>query len=174
MFGRPKLEGGGLIDFDGGRSITPEQARALGLHASVEEVKKAVFGMKRFGSPGLQAIFYQKYWDVVSGEITGMVNNALETGKVPGGMLHAFIILIPKRDCPETTGDFRPITLLNVAFKIISKVLVNRFRPIMNKIIDPYQNSFLLGRSTLDNVILTQEIMHGMNKKKGEERVFDD
>lgn len=69
-------------------------------------------------------------------------------------------------------ANFRPITLLNVAFKVILKVLVNRMRPIMCKLIGPRHNSFLLGRSTLDNVILTHEIIHNVNKRKGRKGIM--
>lgn len=136
----------------------------------MEEVRKAVFGMKKFGSPGpdgIQVIFYQKYWKVVGPSLTILVNRAISSGRIPYSLLTAFLTLIPKKDMPENAADFRPITLLNVAFKIILKVLVNRMRPIMKKIIGPHHNSFLPGRSTLDNVILTQEVVHGMNHKRG-------
>lgn len=153
-----------------GNMLNGVQATRLTRMASLEEVKRAVSGMKRFGSPGpdgIQAAFYQHFWEEVGPKLTGFVNNALTFSRVPTGMLEAFITLIPKKDCPEDASDFRPITLLNVAFKVVSKVLVNRLRPIMNKLIGPFQNSFLPGRSTLDNVILAQEIMHSMNMKKG-------
>ncbi|XP_019164608.1 PREDICTED: uncharacterized protein LOC109160818 [Ipomoea nil] len=137
--------------------------------ATSEEVKKAVFGMKRFGSPGpdgIPAAFYQNFWEEIGAAITILVNRAFYTGSVPLSILQAFVTLIPKKEVPETAADFRPITLLNVGFKVISKVLVNRLRPIMCRIIGPHQNSFLPGRSTLDNVILTQEVIHTMNKRK--------
>lgn len=53
-----------------------------------------------------------------------LVNSTLRTGKVHPKILGAFISLIPKKDNPEYTGDFRSITLLNVIFKIISEVIV--------------------------------------------------
>lgn len=87
-------------------------------------------------------------------------------GKTPNNLLSAFVRLIPK-ERPETASDFKPIALLNVSFKVIFKVLVNRLRPIMQIIIGQTQNSFLPGRSTLDNIILTQEVVHYMNRKKG-------
>lgn len=52
------------------------------------------------------------------------------------------------------------------------KVIVDRLRPIMKHLISPHQNSFLPGRSTLDNIILTQEVMHGINKRKGKKGVM--
>ncbi|XP_019155168.1 PREDICTED: uncharacterized protein LOC109152041 [Ipomoea nil] len=143
-----------MVPVTGTQKISPIEARSLLKVASSEEVRKAVFGMKKFGSPGPDGIptaFYQKFWEHIGSPVTIM----------------AFITLIPKKEVPETAADFRPITLLNVAFKIISKVLVNRPRPIMCRIIGPYQNSFLPGRSTMDNIILTQEVIHTMNMKKG-------
>ncbi|XP_019198971.1 PREDICTED: uncharacterized protein LOC109192724 [Ipomoea nil] len=139
-----------LAQVDSSQRISNLQALSLTHSASMEEVRKAVFGMKRFG-PAL----------------TTMVNQALASSTVQNSLLTAYVTLIPKKEAPESAADFRPITLLNVAFKVISKVLVNRLRPIMCKLIGPHQNSFLPGRSTLDNIILTQEIVHVMNKKKG-------
>ncbi|XP_031130731.1 uncharacterized protein LOC116032362 [Ipomoea triloba] len=166
----PREEVGTLVPIDTSRKISFAQANKLCGRVPIEEVKKAVFGMKKYGSPGpdgIPAIFYQHFWGEVGPTLTNMVNLALETSTVDKSLLRAYMTLIPKKDTPETAADFRPITLLNVAFKVISKVLVNRMRPIMCKLIGPHQNSFLPGRSTLDNVILTQEIIHNMHKKKG-------
>ncbi|XP_019181390.1 PREDICTED: uncharacterized protein LOC109176414 [Ipomoea nil] len=153
-----------------GYSLNPTEADCLTRTADTQEVRKAVFGMKRMGNPGpdgIQAAFYQDFWDIVSNPITDLVNQALTTGRVPVGILESFVTLIPKKDNTESAADFRPITLLNVVFKIITKVVVNRLRPLMDKLVGPHQNSFLPGRSTLDNIVLTQEIMHSMRNKKG-------
>lgn len=99
--------------------------------------------------------------------LTGLVNSTFSTGRFPTGLLEALITLIPKKDRLELASDFRPITLLNVVFKVITKVLVNKMHPIMSKLIRSFKNSFLPGRSMLDNVILAQEVMHCMNRKKG-------
>ncbi|XP_031126953.1 uncharacterized protein LOC116029190 [Ipomoea triloba] len=166
----PREDGGNLAQIEPNRKITTEQANRLCGRVTIDEVKKAVFGMKKYGSPGpdgIPVIFYQHFWEEVGTVLTDMVNQALETGMVHKSLLQACMTLIPKKDTPETAADFRPITLLNVAFKVISKVLVNRMRPIMCKLIRPHQNSFLPGRSTLDNVILTQEIIHNMHKRNG-------
>ncbi|XP_031101801.1 uncharacterized protein LOC116005700 [Ipomoea triloba] len=151
-------------------TISSTQAGGLCRQVSLEEVRKAVFGMKKYGSPGpdgIPAIFYQHFWSEVGPSLTRMVNQALVSGTIETSLLKAFMTLIPKKEVPETAADFRPITLLNVAFKAISKVLVNRLRPIMCKLIGPHQNSCLPGRSTMDNVILTQEVIHTMSSKKG-------
>ncbi|XP_019158195.1 PREDICTED: uncharacterized protein LOC109154910 [Ipomoea nil] len=170
LFCRVNQDGLNTPDTHSGPRISREEAESLIKPADSHEVKKAVFGMKRMGSPGpddIQAAFYQDYWDEVGNSITMFVNEALATGKVPISFLESFITLIPKKTNPESAADFRPITLLNVIFKIVSKVLVNRMRPIMINLVGPHQNSFLPGRSTMDNIVLTQEVMHSINQKKG-------
>ncbi|XP_019150780.1 PREDICTED: uncharacterized protein LOC109147628 [Ipomoea nil] len=144
--------------------------QVLNRTATLDEVKRAVFDMRKFGSPGpdgIHAAFYQFFWNDIGQTLTLMVNQALGTGEVHKSLLQTFMTLIPKKEIPETAADFRPITLINVAFKVISKTLVNRLRPIMCKLIGPHQNSFLPGRSTMDNVVLTQEVIHTLNHKRG-------
>ena len=82
-------------------------------------------------------------------------------------MNNSFVTLIPKLDNPEYISQFRPITVCNVSYKILAKVIVNRLRPILCRIIDQCQASFLPGRKTSDNIIITQEIIHTLMKKKG-------
>jgi hypothetical protein len=79
---------------------------------------------------------------------------------------HELIALIPKVEPPKTYKDFRPISLCNTIYKLITKVLVNRLRPILDSIIGPYQSSFLTGRGTSDNAIVLQEIIHFMRRSK--------
>ncbi|GKV47795.1 hypothetical protein SLEP1_g54657 [Rubroshorea leprosula] len=138
--------------------------------ASLDEVKQALFSMKGLKSPGpdgLQAIFFQKYWTTVSGTLLHFVNSALINGSFEPSLLQAHVALIPKGDAPDVIQKFRPITLLNVAYKVLSKVLVNRLRPYLQELIGPFQSSFLAGRSTIDNIVLTQEAVHSIRHRKG-------
>lgn len=77
------------------------------------------------------------------------------------------MVPIPKRENPSQTSHFRPISLYNVIYKIISNIFVNQIKPFLNKIVSPYyQNDFILGRFIQDNNLLTHEIMHTMKKSK--------
>lgn len=67
---------------------------------------------------------------------------------------------------PESITQFRPISLSNVLLKVITKVLENRLKLVIPKLIGKYQSSFIFGRSTTDNIIVAREIVHSLSKRK--------
>ena len=78
-----------------------------------------------------------------------------------------FIMLISESDNLGSTNHFRPISLCNICYKIITKILANRVKHLLNKIISPLQGAFGLDRLINDNIMLAHEIMHSLKKKKG-------
>lgn len=118
------------------------------------------------GPDGLQPIFFQKCWNTVG--VTQMVENALRTGMIDPRINESYITLIPKDKNPIHISKFRPISLSNVILKVITKTLANRLRNMMKDLIPQTQSSFIRGRQTIDNTIITQEIIHDMHitKKK--------
>ncbi|KAL5559027.1 hypothetical protein UlMin_035238 [Ulmus minor] len=64
-------------------------------------------------------------------------------------------------------NHYRPISVCNVAYRVITKIIANRLKPLLNKLICPTQNAFVPGRSIHDNSVLVQEAIHSMKKKKG-------
>ena len=67
---------------------------------------------------------------------------------------------------PKEVTQFRPISLCNVTYKIITKIMVNRLKPLMNYLISPFQNAFIQGRNISNNILLAYEIMDIVRKKK--------
>ena len=66
------------------------------------------------------------------------------------------IALIPKIQGPETLGNYRSISLCNIVYKVVTKVIVARLRPYLDKLISPMQMTFVPGRKGVDNVIIAQ------------------
>ncbi|OMO49818.1 reverse transcriptase [Corchorus capsularis] len=150
--------------------LNEEERLSLLAAISLDEVHKATFSMKGLKAPGvdgIQPIFYQKHWSSVQVSLVSFVQNAFEQRQVELNILRAHMVLIPKGQNPGSVRDLRPITLLNTWYKILSKVIVNRMRPILQRIIGPYQNSFLAGRSTSDNILIAQEVIHTLSNLKG-------
>ena len=79
------------------------------------------------------------------------------------------IVLFPNQDKPEGFNHFRPISLCNTIYKIITKVIANRFKIIMDKLVTPMQSSFVPGRHITDNIIITQEVVHSMRRMRGKD-----
>ena len=89
----------------------------------------------------------------------------LETGMMPTNVNDTLVVLIPKCESPSSMRDLRPISLCNVLFKIMSKVLANRSRLLLPSIISEFQSAFIPGRVITDNVLAAFEIVHYMKRK---------
>ena len=92
-----------------------------------------------------------------------LVTRAFQTGVVEEKLMEILIVLIPKIDHPSSVKELRPISLFNVTYKLITKVLVNRLRPFLNNLICPMQSSFLPNRGTTDNALVAHEVIHHMS-----------
>ena len=77
--------------------------------------------------------------------------------------------LILKCKSLESLNNYRPISLCNSVYKIVSKILVERIRPYLNKLVSPFQTAFVPERKGLDNVLVAQEFFYALDKKKGKE-----
>ena len=89
------------------------------------------------------------------------------SGDLPLHTNDALVVLIPKVVKPEKITQFRPISLCNVLFKTITKTMVEWLKPVMSKLIGPDQSSFIPGRLSADNIVVVQEAVHSMQRKKG-------
>ena len=69
-----------------------------------------------------------------------------------------FLTMIPKNEGVDSLNKFRPISLCNVIYKIITKVIANRLKPLFPSLISPEQSGFVEGRQILDGIILVHEI----------------
>ena len=119
------------------------------------------------GPDGMSPIFFQRYWDIVGLYVVDCVLNILRTCVIPYGLNDTYICLIPKVNCPQKMTEFRPISLCNVIYKLVSKVLANRLKRILLDVICDAQSAFVPGRQITDNVLVAFEIMHCIRGEKG-------
>lgn len=103
-----------------------------------------------------------------------MVQDFFSTKHILKEFNSTFITLIPKIEYRTTPKDFRPISLCNTIYKIISKLLAIRMKPFLDKLISPYQSAFVHGRQITDNIIIAHEITHTMRleRKKQKEKGY--
>lgn len=94
-----------------------------------------------------------------------MSNSFLKKNHLDTRLNQTHICLVPKVENPVTIKDYRPISLANVAYKVISKILAERLKPWLDIIITENQSAFIPGRLITDNVLIAHELMHSLNTK---------
>jgi hypothetical protein len=98
-----------------------------------------------------------------------MILKCPRCSKIKGGTNSSFLALIPKDEGAVRFGSFQPISLCNMGYKLITKIIANRLKKILPSIIPENQGRFIKGRQLVDNIILVQEVLHSSNqiKEKG-------
>jgi hypothetical protein len=122
---------------------------------------------KALGPDGFTALFYVKYWNHIKGTVLNVVGDFFMHIILLHEQNHTFIALIPKKLGASSVHQFRPISFCNIIYKIISKLLANKLKPLLDKVISPFQTAFVPGRLIQDNSILEHEMLHTFKQKRG-------
>jgi hypothetical protein len=133
------------------------------------KIKEVLFGMQSIKSPGpdgLPPLFYKKYWQIVGVSVIKAIQNFFISSKMLKELNNSFIVPIPKILNTSTINHYRPISLCNTIYKVISKLLVDRLGVVLPNLISPAQSSFIPSWWIAENQLIVQEILHGFKKRK--------
>ena len=114
--------------------ITSSMNEDLGRSFTEEEVNIALQQMaplKALGLNGLNAYFFQQNWTVMGSEVCRGILEILNFGIMPDSLNMTHIAFIPKIKSLESVNDYHCISLCNVLYKLVSKVLANRLKKIL-------------------------------------------
>eukprot|EP00253_Pinus_taeda_P024119 PITA_24119 len=143
--------------------ISEAQNKELDQDITEEEIRAATFSMQQDKAPGLDGFtvaFYRNHWETIKKDFVQMVKNVFQNHKMGENTKSSHIALIPKEMNPLSFDRFRPISLCNVSYKIVTKILANRLKKLLPHLISENQGGFVPSRQITDNVILIQEAIH--------------
>lgn len=154
--------------------LTAEEASYMVRGVSDEEIKDAMFqidGNKAPGPDGYSSVFFKKAWNIVGKDVCNAVKEFFRTGKMLREINTTMIALIPKNQTPSKVTDYRPIACCNVLYKCISKIITERMKSSLGKLVGYNQCAFIPNRHIQDNILLSQELLKGYERKDGPKRV---
>jgi hypothetical protein len=135
--------------------VTQAENEALVAEFSEKEVRDAIFQMKHNRTP-----VFQVFWSLIKDDLMDMFRD-FHNGSLPLFCLNFGIItLLPKEQEAKKIQQYWPICMLNVCFKIFTKVIANRLSSVASKVIRPSQSAFLPGRNILEGVVVLHETVH--------------
>ncbi|KAJ4750854.1 RNA-directed DNA polymerase (reverse transcriptase)-related family protein [Rhynchospora pubera] len=139
------------------------------------EIKKALFDMgpdKIPGPDGSTARFFQHNWHVVGQEIVQQIKMVFVQEEIPDDWLRCHVTLIPKTDEPQTPAEYRPISIGNILYRLIMKLIARRLQPSLKQVISNEQNAFVKGRCISDNILFVKEILHSFSLSSFKQQAF--
>jgi len=149
--------------------VTLEQNETLMRPMTQEEVDQATKSMplgKAPGPDGFTTDLFHHCWDLVRKESWEVVEESHTSGQVLLSLNVNFLTLIRKEEMDTNLKQFRPISLCNMIYKIITKVVANSLKPIMTFIISKEQARYMEGIQIMYTVILSHEVIHSLNSTK--------
>jgi len=152
--------------------VTREGNYNLNRPVNEEEVSEVIKEMKNGKAPSLDGFnvdFFKGWWGIVKKDILDVVENSRKNRTVLKAFNTLFISLIPKQDDSMTLDRFKPIELCNVVYKIISKIIANRLKPLLPTLVSEEQTGYVEGRQILNNIIQAHEVVHSIisNRQAG-------
>ena len=150
-----------FVDEGGNRDLMKE--------VSEEELKEVLGSFQKDKSPGPDGWtieFFLDLFEILGRDLLQVVEDSRSAGWLPASFNSTFIALIPKSDNAVSLNDFRPISLCNCIYKIISKVIAQRLKVILSAHVSAEQFGFLEGRQIHEAIGVAQEGLHSLKTRR--------
>ena len=144
-----------------GNRVLPDTARACGAPVRQEDLEPILNNLPLGKSPGPDRLpnkFYKTFSAVLSEILTGVFNEAKTNGKLPGSCTQGLISILYKKGPRDDPTNYRPITLLNGDYKILTRLLTQRMNEAVKQFVSPQQNGFVPGGFIAENTMLLKLI----------------
>ena len=148
----------------------PEELSNLEGGLSIEELRKALTSMQGGKSPGIDGLpkeFYVAFWQLVGEDLNQVLQGSIEHGELPLSMRRAVISPIFKKGDKTLLENWRPISLLNTDYKILTKALTNRLKEVIISLVEPDQTGFIPGRLIQTNISTVRDLIDYMEETTG-------
>ncbi|XP_047267692.1 uncharacterized protein LOC124898111 [Capsicum annuum] len=140
-----------------GPVVTREERDMLEKDVEVDETKQALWGIDGIKRRDLMAAIQEFF----------------RAGKMLKVWNHTLITLVPKSDHAESVTEYRPIACCNTIYTVISKLLTNRLKEVLPNIISDNQSAFVTGRTIVQNILISQDIVRMYNRNQCKKSLFD-
>ena len=159
----------------GFKTLSASSSTSLERDITLEELKQSVWdcdGSKSPGPDGFNFKFYRLAWNFIADDLLDLVKNFFKTGRLPKGVNHAYVHLIPKTTSPVGFKDFRHISLIHDIYKIMTKVLSSHLKMVMHDFISGNQTTFLVGRKIIDGFLVSNKAVHSLKRYRVPSLIF--
>ncbi|GLT51155.1 hypothetical protein SLA2020_245850 [Shorea laevis] len=157
------------------QQISEEKKEWLERPFSVEEIEEGLRscdGSKAPGPDGYNFNFLKFAWHCIKEDFIKFFSEFHRNGKLVRGLNSSFIALIPKKLNATELKDYRPISLLGCVYKLLAKVLANRLKSVISEVVSDTQSAFVGGRQLVDSVLVLNEVVDEIKKRKQPAFVF--
>uniref|UniRef100_A0A3P9NCC4 Reverse transcriptase domain-containing protein n=1 Tax=Poecilia reticulata TaxID=8081 RepID=A0A3P9NCC4_POERE len=140
--------------------LTERERENLDQEITIDEMTKAMQSMQNNKAPGLDGLpkeFYSTFWEILKGPLLQVYKEAFKEGKLPSVMNQGMITLLHKKGPQNNLKNWRPLTLLGIDTKILSKVLFFRMQTVISSIIGKEQTCGVPGRKMTDSLALIRD-----------------
>ncbi|KAJ1702528.1 hypothetical protein LUZ63_002307 [Rhynchospora breviuscula] len=156
-------------------SVQPVMSDLLQAQPTDEEITRTLFCLhpNRAARPdGVNARALQSFWAMLGPTVLNQVNEIFSSARIPSDMAKSNLILVPKKEILITIMDYRPISVCNILYKLVSKLLERRMQSLIPLLVANNQTAFTLGRDIADNVMVFREVLHSFSMTSYKHHAF--